>query len=92
MPFFIFALLVTTIGGVAYGTDQHNKRIAEQAAAREALARLERHVTALQAQLWDLERRYGRMNQQYRELAHHYLQASAELEKLRASVSWAQVA
>jgi len=92
MPIVIILLAAVAVGGVAYGSDQHNKRIAEQETARQVIRALEQRVAALVAQLQDLERRYGRMSTQYYELAQQYLRVSAELQRLRAAMGWAEAA
>ncbi|HZH75579.1 MAG TPA: hypothetical protein VEY88_06070 [Archangium sp.] len=92
MPFVFLFLAATAIGGVAYGTDQRNKRIAEQAAARRAINELQQRLATLHAQLNSLALRYGHMTQQYWELAREYESVSAELERLRASMGWSNAA
>lgn len=61
------------IGGTAYGVDQHQKRKREQEAYRAELARKE-------AQLRDLEIRFGRQSEQFKAMA-------AEVERLRRAAA-----
>jgi uncharacterized protein involved in exopolysaccharide biosynthesis len=72
--------ILAAIVGVLVADEEHSNRIAEEQRFRSELTRLRALLAAKEAQLTDIETRYGRLSQQYRMLA-------AEVESLRNQIN-----
>ena len=84
-PFVIIAVVgsLVGVGGVAFGVDQQDKRIAEQEHFRRKIRRLEKLVAIREQEYDTLVFRLGRKNSQVRKLYGKIKRLRAELAEAR---------